>query len=47
LAFPGTDYVSSEETRKELRQEKLRSWKNENLNTEVLIDMKPDVIVGF
>jgi hypothetical protein len=32
---------------KELRQEKLEKLENENLNTEVLIDMKPDVIVGF
>jgi iron complex transport system substrate-binding protein len=48
VGFPGTDYVSSEETRKRIETGKVREvGKNENLNTEVLIDMKPDVIVGF
>jgi iron complex transport system substrate-binding protein len=46
VGFPGTDYVS-EETRKRIETGKVRVGKNENLNTEVLIDMKPDVIVGF
>jgi iron complex transport system substrate-binding protein len=26
---------------------KIRSWEKRNLNTEVLIDMQPDLIVGF
>ena len=46
--FPTTDYISSIKTRKLIDAGKVREvGVNENLNTEVLIDMKPDVIVGF
>jgi iron complex transport system substrate-binding protein len=45
--FPNTDYISSEKTRKRIDAGKIRSWKKRNLNTEVLIDMQPDLIVGF
>jgi iron complex transport system substrate-binding protein len=46
--FPNTDYISSAKTRKRIDSGKVREvGKNENLNTEVLIDMKPDVIVSF
>jgi iron complex transport system substrate-binding protein len=48
VGFPNTDYISSEETRKRIEAGKVREvGKNENLNTEVLIDMQPDMIVGF
>jgi iron complex transport system substrate-binding protein len=48
VGFPNTDYISSEKTRKRIDAGKVREvGKNENLNTEVLIDMEPDVIVGF
>lgn len=48
VGFPNTDYISSEKTRKLIDAGKIREvGKNENLNTEVLIDMKPDVIVSF
>jgi iron complex transport system substrate-binding protein len=48
VGFPNTDYVSSEKTRKLIDAGKVREvGSNESLNTEVLIDMKPDVIVSF
>jgi len=46
--FPATDYISSIKTRKLIDAGKVREvGTNESLNTEVLIDMKPDVIIGF
>ncbi|MGO4820961.1 MULTISPECIES: ABC transporter substrate-binding protein [unclassified Flavobacterium] len=48
IGFPNTDYISSEKTRKNIDAGKIREvGKNENLNTEVLLDMAPDAIVGF
>ena len=48
VGFPDTEYISSVKTRKLIDAGKVREvGVNENLNTEVLIDMKPDVIVGF
>lgn len=46
--FPTTDYISSIKTRKLIDAGKVREvGVNENLNTEVLIDIKPDLIVSF
>lgn len=46
--FPTTDYISSIKTRKLIDSGKVREvGVNENLNTEVLMDLKPDVIIGF
>ena len=48
VGFPNTDYISSVKTRKLIDAGRVREvGVNENLNTEVLIDMKPDVIVSF
>tara|TARA_R110000868_G_scaffold36900_4_gene130514 strand:- start:17831 stop:18973 length:1143 start_codon:yes stop_codon:yes gene_type:complete len=48
IGFPGTDYISSKKTRKRIDSGQVREvGKNENLNTEVIIDMVPNVIVGF
>ena len=48
VGFPNTDYISSEKTRKRIDSGKVREvGTNETLNTEVLIDMAPDVIVSF
>lgn len=48
LGFPSTDYISSEKTRKRIDAGKVREvGVNENLNTEVLIDLNPDLIVSF
>ena len=46
--FPGLDYISSEKTRKRITDGKIKELgKNEALNTEVLLDLKPDVVIGF
>ncbi len=48
IGFPGTDYISSEKTRVLIENDMIRELgKNEGLNTEVLLDLKPDVVVGF
>ncbi len=46
--FPNLDYISSEATRKLISEEKIKEiGKNEDLNTEVLIELAPDAVVGF
>ncbi len=48
IGFPGTDYVSSEKTRKRIDEGKVRELgKNEGINTEVLLEMNPAVVIGF
>lgn len=48
IGFPSTNFISSSKTRKRIDAGKVREvGVNESLNTEVLIDMKPDVIVTF
>ena len=48
VGFPNTDYISSEKTRKRIDSGNIREvGTNETLNTEVLIDMAPNVIVSF
>ena len=48
VGFPNTDYISSALTRRLIDSGKVREvGKNESLNTEVLIDMAPDLIVSF
>lgn len=48
VGFPTTDYISSKKTRALIKQGKIREvGKNENLNTEVLLDLSPDLLVGF
>jgi iron complex transport system substrate-binding protein len=42
-----TDYISSKETRKRIDAGKIREVGKTKTNTEVLIDMQPDLIVGF
>jgi iron complex transport system substrate-binding protein len=46
--FSNTNYVSSEKTRALIDQKKVREiGNNQNLNTEVLLEMQPDVLIGF
>ncbi len=48
VGFPGLDYISSEKTRKLIAEGKVRELgKNEALNTENLLDLQPDVVIGF
>jgi iron complex transport system substrate-binding protein len=48
IGFPSTNFISSSKTRKRIDAGKIREvGVNESLNTEILIDMMPDVIVTF
>lgn len=46
--FPNLDYISSEKTRTLIKTGQIRELGiDANLNTEVMLEMTPDVIVGF
>lgn len=48
VGFPNLNYISSETTRKRIDDGKIiELGKNEDMNTEVLIDLSPDLVVGF
>lgn len=48
VGFPNLDFISSEKTRQRIAEGKVTDLgKNEDLNTEILIDLSPDVLVGF
>lgn len=48
IGFPGLDYISSEKTREKIRDGKVTELgKNEDINTEVLISLQPEAVVGF
>jgi iron complex transport system substrate-binding protein len=48
VGFPNLSYISSEKTRKRIADGNIKELgKNESINTEVLIDLQPDVVIGF
>lgn len=48
VGFPGLDYISSKRTRKLISDGKITELgKNEAINTEVLISLEPELVVGF
>lgn len=48
VGFPNTSYISSEKTRALTETGQVREiGNNQSLNIEVLLDMQPDVIIGF
>ncbi|MGE5942726.1 MAG: ABC transporter substrate-binding protein [Flavobacteriales bacterium] len=48
VGFPGVDYISSKKTRHRIENGLVRELgKNEGINTEVLLELKPDVVIGF
>ena len=48
VGFPNLDYISSEKVRARIAAGKIRDLgNNQSLNTEVIIDLQPDLIVGF
>ncbi|MGV6828083.1 MAG: ABC transporter substrate-binding protein [Flavobacteriales bacterium] len=48
IGFPNLDYISSKKTRKHISEGQIKELgKNQNLNTEVTINLNPDVVVGF
>ncbi len=48
VGFPGIDYISSKKTRQRIENGLVRELgKNEGINTEVLLELQPDVVIGF
>lgn len=48
VGFPQLDYISSTKVRARIKAHKIRELgTNENLNTEVLLELQPDLIVGY
>nr|WP_321233098.1 ABC transporter substrate-binding protein [uncultured Psychroserpens sp.] len=48
IGFPGTDYISSEKTRARIDNGEIRELgKNEGINTEVLLELRPNLVVAF
>ena len=48
IGFPNLDYISSEKTRAKIAKRTIKELgKNEDLNTEILLDLSPDAVVGF
>lgn len=48
IGFPSTDYISSKKTRQHISDGKVRDLgKNEGINTEVLLSLNPDLVIGF
>ncbi|SFD11323.1 iron complex transport system substrate-binding protein [Algibacter lectus] len=48
VGFPGTKYISSEKIRSRVDNGSIRELgKNEGINTEVLLELNPDLVVGF
>lgn len=48
VGFPHLDYISSEKVRARIDAGKVKELgMNQNLNTEVILNLKPDVIIGY
>lgn len=48
VGFPDTKYISSEKTRKRIDTGAIKELgNNESINTEMLIQLNPDVVIGF
>jgi len=48
IGYPNTNYISSKNTRKLIDSGSIQELGNEeNINTELLLDLQPDVVIGF
>ena len=48
VGYPNTDYISSVKTRTLIDNGNIQELGNEeNMNTELLLDLKPDLVIGF
>jgi iron complex transport system substrate-binding protein len=48
IGFPNLNYISSEQIRNRINNDLVQELgENENLNTEVIIDLNPDLIIGY
>lgn len=48
VGFPDLNFISSEKTRERISEGKVIGLgQNESINTEILIDLNPDIVIGF
>lgn len=48
IGFPNLDYISSDKVRTLIEQGKVKELgQNQDLNTEIIIDLNPDVLIGY
>ena len=48
VGFPNLDYISSKKTRQLINNNKVKELgANESINTEILLELQPDVVIGF
>ena len=48
IGFPNLDYISSEKVRARIDAKKIKEiGRNQDLNTEIILDLNPDLIIGF
>ncbi|WP_325580302.1 ABC transporter substrate-binding protein [Gelidibacter sp.] len=48
IGFPDTDFISSEKTRVLIDKGLIKNLgKNESINTEVLLELRPELVIGF
>ncbi len=48
IGFPNSEYISSERTRKLIKEGKIKEIGKENsLNTEIILDLQPELVVGY
>jgi len=48
VGFPNTNYISSEKTRALIDSKKVKEiGRNQNLNTEAVLDLQPELIIGY
>ena len=48
IGFPNLDFISSENTRKHIKSGQITEiGNNESINTETVINLQPDVLIGF
>ncbi|MGB0896513.1 MAG: ABC transporter substrate-binding protein [Flavobacteriaceae bacterium] len=48
VGFPNTKYISSPVTRELIKEQKIAELgENESINTELLLDLEPDAVIGF
>lgn len=48
VGFPGLQYISSENTRQRIAEGEITELgRNEDINTEILLSLRPEVVIGF
>ncbi|MBU2997412.1 ABC transporter substrate-binding protein [Cellulophaga baltica] len=48
IGFPSTEYISSKNTRKLITNGQVKEiGKNESINTEMVLELQPDLVIGF